>query len=160
MEEAPKRPTEQTVWQANPSWRGMLGWYVKAFGVVLLVAVIAWALKKTGVVPGSLAGGIVVLALGVWVGLGYLIRHSTVYTVTNQAVSEKSGILSIERQRARLDQITNTTINRSLTERMLGVGRLNIDTAAEASGREDILQWWGIADPFAVEQRINELRPD
>jgi uncharacterized membrane protein YdbT with pleckstrin-like domain len=144
------------VWRANPDWRGMVGFYVKgvlmtalATGVAYLASARADLLASHFIVLAALAG------LGMTFGIGYLIRHTTLYEITENAVSEKSGILNTKREQARVEQITNITVERTIAERIMGIGRVNIDTAND---RTDILDWWGIRKPYEVERIIDELR--
>jgi hypothetical protein len=79
----------------------------------------------------------------------------TVYTLTRSRVLKKSGIINIRKEQARLEMVTNIIVDRSLSQRILGIGDLNIDTANDSA---EILAWWGIKDPYKIEALIDGLR--
>lgn len=135
----------------------MATWYFKYFFFAILAVAVLYLLQKVGVFS-FLIFLLIALAIlaGVW-GWGQLVRKTTIYTITKQRVSEKRGILNTVKEQAKMTKITNITVERKLIERILGIGRINIDTAADQHS-SDILRWWGIEDPYSIEGIIDGLR--
>ncbi|MFV0254342.1 MAG: PH domain-containing protein [Beutenbergiaceae bacterium] len=104
-----------------------------ALGLVLL-AVLTWA----GVVflppstIGSWALGLVVLVLFViLVFIPFLKWRTTTYTLTDRRVITRRGIIHKSGHDIPLARINNVTYQRSLLDRILGCGTLELTTAAE-----------------------------
>lgn len=151
-------PGEKIIWQDNPSWRGMLFFYMKnLFFVVIALVVLGFMASKgvlvsTGVVV--LLGFVFVAGVMLW---GYVKRMITRYTITNTRVVEESGLLIRRTDGCSLQRIQNTIVLISIPERMLGVGRVNIETAAEEQGAGLLL--WGIKNPYAVASHLSARAP-
>lgn len=72
------------------------------------------------------------LALAVWWAVLPFLRWSTTtYTITNHRVISRSGILTKIGKDLPLMRINDVSYDRSLLDRMLGCGTLNIQTAAD-----------------------------
>jgi uncharacterized membrane protein YdbT with pleckstrin-like domain len=153
---------EETVLVFHPSWRGMVGWYVKWSLAAAVLSAASYFIFSTGIFA------LVLLAsFGVVVGLGYAIRACVTYKVTTKRVFEHRGIINRKYESAFFSQITNTVVDQSLGERLLGIGHLSFDTAGERNvtdaishrrGAEQYLNWWGVRHPRRVEETIDELR--
>ena len=76
------------------------------------------------------AGVAVVLAI-VLVLVPYLRWRTTTYTVTNRRIITRTGIVNQTGHDLPLVRINDVSYERSLTDRMLGCGTLNIRTASE-----------------------------
>lgn len=153
---------ESTVLHFHPSWRGMFGWHLKWLAAVLLVWIISYF-----ALPALDTAAIVLLSLLLLFGIGWLIRYNVSYIVTTQRIREGRGILSKHYESAFFEQITNTVVDQSLVERMLGVGSVAFDTAGERNvtsalahrpGGEHFLAWWGVRHPRQIEDMIDDLR--
>ncbi len=90
------------------------------------------------VVPArfSPAGQYLVLAVGLalalwWSAIPFLRWWSTTYTLTNRRLITRTGILSRTGTDLPLIRIDDVSYDRSLSDRILGCGTLNIRTAAE-----------------------------
>ena len=82
------------------------------------------------------AGSLAVIAVGLvlavwWVVVPYLRWWTTTYTITNRRLITRSGILNKTGLDLPLNRILEVASERSLLDRMLGCGTLNISTAAE-----------------------------
>lgn len=150
-------PRDELIWQGHPSWKGMATWYFKYFLYILIAIAILFILQWAGAISfiAFFLGSLLLIGF-IW-GWGQLVRKTTIYTITSQRISEKRGIINTVKEQAKMTKITNITVERKLVERLLGIGRINIDTAADHHN-EDILQWWGIEDPYTVEGIIDGLR--
>lgn len=72
---------------------------------------------------------ILVFALGfAYVAYRAFKRYSTLYTLTDSYVQEESGLLNRKVIKIPISRITNYLVERSLIDRLLGLGTLNIDT--------------------------------
>ena len=81
-------------------------------------------------------GQVAVAALGTiplwfWVVLPFLRWRTTTYTITNRRLITRSGILNKIGKDLPLNRINEVSYERSLLDRMLGCGSLNVQTAAE-----------------------------
>jgi uncharacterized membrane protein YdbT with pleckstrin-like domain len=153
-------PGEKELFEGHPSWRSILGFYLKglvvaavAGGIAALVSRIAKDEVKTGWVVGA---AVAVFAVVVLVGL--LKRVSTTYVITNQRLHIKRGIISRRVQETRLERVQNVNTNQSALERILQVGTVDFDTA----GTDDSdFSFVGVAQPekvtHAVDQAVRSL---
>lgn len=143
---------EQVIFEGHPSWRGVLSFYVKntladlSIGVlVLLVWSVWWALLVFGVL---MAGTILV---------GLVMRMSTVYTITNERLRIRRGILSKSVQQTNINRVQNVITNQSPLDRLLRVGRVDFETAGEGDSN---FTFAGIADPDSIVAVIDEAKRD
>lgn len=170
VEQKPLAKPGEVVWQGHPSWRGMAGHISKGLLVWLGISAIFFVLSKTGVVAPVLS---VVVILVVFAGViiaTKLIIKTTVYTVTRVKVSERRGIINTVSEQAHISQITNIQITRNFYERMVGIGKVDIDTASDvanlalaqkgSSKAKNILDWWGVKDPYKIQAIIDDLREE
>lgn len=91
------------------------------------------ALIPSGYRPvGQLAIAGVGLVLAIWwAGIPFLRWRTTTYTITNHRLIARRGILNKTGKDLPLLRINNVSYKRSLLDRMLGCGTLNLQTAAE-----------------------------
>ena len=157
---------EELVWQGRPSWRSMLAFYLKwgvlAIVPVVVVAVAAGAGADWPVWPGVV---ITVVLLALVLGVGWIKRIETLYTVTDQRILIRKGILSRKEKSAHIDRVQNVTTTQSVLERILQVGDVDFDTA----GTDDYeFKFAGVADPRDLREviakaygdRVRELESD
>jgi uncharacterized membrane protein YdbT with pleckstrin-like domain len=125
---------EEIFFHGHPSWRSILGFYVKG----LLAAILAGAVAGivTEITAGHLQAGwiaaVVLAAFVIVLVAGLLKRVQTTYSITNQRLTIDSGILSKELHQTRLERVQNVNATQSLLQRVLRVGTVNFDTAGEA----------------------------
>lgn len=146
---------DHLVWQENPSWRG----FVPRAWKWLLAYVALWLFLLLFHVVGAVSLISLILItlafIALVIGYGYLRIKTTVHTITTTRVGQKYGIINVQTEQTHISNITNITVERNLTERLLGIGRVDIDTANDS---RNILDWWGIPKPSHVEDLINNLR--
>lgn len=145
---------EEVIWTGRPTWKGTLGWYVRAIPVVLIPIIVVYVLRALDLGSGiSLTKWwLITIGLLVLVGVIDVIRRAaTVYTVTTQRLHIRRGILSRAEQSTRVDRVQNLNTFQSPVERLLNVGDLDFDTAGE---REGTFCFSGIADPHEIAARI------
>ncbi len=147
-------PGEQVFFHGHPSWRSILGFYVKC----LFGAVLAGALA--GVITAIVSGNVkvvwvivVVLIAFVFALIGGLIKRiQTTYTITNQRLTIDTGILSRQLHETRLERVQNVNSSQSLLERILRVGTVAFDTAGEAGFD---FSFRGVSDPHQIVRTVD-----
>jgi uncharacterized membrane protein YdbT with pleckstrin-like domain len=125
---------EEVFYHGHPSWRSILGFYIKG----LLLAVLAGAIvgivtritdHKVRVVWVVVAVLVVFIIVPL---VGLFKRIATTYTITNQRLTIRTGIFSRELHETRLERVQNVNYEQSVIERMLRIGTVTFDTAGEA----------------------------
>jgi uncharacterized membrane protein YdbT with pleckstrin-like domain len=124
-------PGERVIFQGHPSWRALLGFYLKG----ILVAAILGALFKL-----------------LTVVVGFVRRMATTYTITDRRLNIKRGIVSREIQETRLERVQNVNYRQSVYQRIMQIGDVDFDTAA--SDDYDFV-FAGVAGPGEVVDRVD-----
>jgi uncharacterized membrane protein YdbT with pleckstrin-like domain len=158
------RPGEAVFFHGHPSWRSMLGFYLKGFVLAIAVGVvigIVTDLADSSVKAGFVALGVVVVLALVLV-LGLVRRIQTTYTITDQRLTIDHGLLARDVHECRLERVQNVNSTQSLLERLLRIGTVDFDTAA---GAEFNFAFRGVGSPHeivqTVDRALNQLqRPD
>ena len=143
-------PGEQIIFQGHPSWRAILAFYLKGIAIGIILAVIA---KLVGA-SSALVFGIVLVALGLAVLIGFIKRMATTYTITNRRLNIKRGIFARDIQETRLERVQNVNYSQSVFQRMLKVGDVDFDTAASDNENEFVFN--GVADPQSVVTQVDK----
>jgi uncharacterized membrane protein YdbT with pleckstrin-like domain len=149
-------PGEKIIFEGHPSWRSTLGFYLKGLVVSLVAA---------GVVAAATALGdgidwplvIVVFVIGESVALlvGFVSRWTTVYTITNERLRIKHGLIARRVQQTEVGRVQNVNTSQSVLERVLQVGTVDFDTA----GTDDSeFRFAGVEDPEEVVAAIDRAR--
>jgi uncharacterized membrane protein YdbT with pleckstrin-like domain len=152
-------PDERVIFEGHPSWRATLGFYIKGLAVALLAAGIAALVTAIGDgVDGAVVGLVAVVGLALVVVAGFLKRMATVYTITNQRLRIKRGLVARKVQQTRIDRVQNVNTDQSVLERLLRVGTVDFDTAGSDDSE---FKFVGVASPAevvdAVERAQSEL---
>ena len=143
-------PGEAIVFEGHPSWRGVLAFYFKGTAIALVLGAIIWfaVSNATGVLVALVIFGITVLA-------GFVLRIATVYTITNERLSIRRGILSKNVQQTSIDRVQNVNTAQSPIERLLRVGKVDFDTA----GTDDSsFTFEGVADPGEIVAAVDDAK--
>jgi uncharacterized membrane protein YdbT with pleckstrin-like domain len=147
-------PEERVLFSGHPSWRSILDFYVKGWLGTLLIAVLVAAV--TDVAAGHVQLGWVMLAVAVSLAAvllaGLVKRKRTLYTITSQRLTIRTGLFARAVQETRLDRIQNVNTRQSMLERMLGVGTVHFDTAG---GAEYNFSFHGLAAPDHVVRTVD-----
>jgi uncharacterized membrane protein YdbT with pleckstrin-like domain len=141
-------PGEQVIFQGHPSWRAILGFYLKG----ILVAAIAGVLFK---LFGSSSGTVflvVLVIVAVTVLAGFVKRVATTYTITDRRLNIKRGIISREIQETRLERVQNVNYRQSVYQRLMQIGDVDFDTAA---GDDYNFIFAGVAQPEEVVEQVD-----
>ena len=147
-------PGEQIMFQGHPSWRSILGFYIKGLLAVLVIAFLVGL--GTNIANGDTDTGLVILVAVVGVAIvvlaGFIKRITTHYTITTRRLHIQRGIISRDIQETRLERVQNVNYNQSLLERILQVGDVDFDTAA---GDDYNFIFVGVADPAEVVESVD-----
>jgi membrane protein YdbS with pleckstrin-like domain len=140
---------EQVIFQGHPSWRAILGFYLKGIAVAVVLGVIA---KLIG--AGSFTVFLIVLVvIAATVLIGFIKRVATTYTITTRRLNIKRGIISREIQETRLERVQNVNYQQSAYQRLMRIGDVDFDTAASD---DSSFVFYGVADPGGVVHRVDQ----
>jgi uncharacterized membrane protein YdbT with pleckstrin-like domain len=142
-------PGEQVIFQGHPSWRAILGFYLKGILVAAIVGVIA---KLFDAGSGTVFL-IVLVIIAVTVLVGFVKRVATTYTITDRRLNIKRGIISREVQETRLERVQNVNYKQSVYQRAMQIGDVDFDTAA---GDDYNFVFAGVADPQDVVHSVDQ----
>jgi uncharacterized membrane protein YdbT with pleckstrin-like domain len=165
---ASRAAREELVLSFSPSWKGMLGWYIKRLLIATLVCVLVGLAWQKDALEAYWFFLVLVVSFGGVLGIGKLIRQATVYRISTRRVSETTGIFNKKTESAFFTEITNTTVEQNILERILKVGRVDFDTAGEqrlrreegraSKGGKNYLAFWGVPSPHHLEATVDGLR--
>jgi uncharacterized membrane protein YdbT with pleckstrin-like domain len=142
-------PGEQVIFQGHPSWRAILGFYLKGILVAAIVGVIA----KLFHASSGTVFLIVLVIIGLTVLIGFVKRVATTYTITNRRLNIKRGIVSREVQETRLERVQNVNYRQSVYQRVMQIGDVDFDTAATDDYN---FVFAGVADPADVVHSVDQ----
>ena len=134
----------------------MLGFYLQglliaalAAGVAALVTLIAGGLEIGVVVAVAIAALLLLLLVG------FVRRVATTYSITNQRLHIKRGIVARRIQQTRIERVQNVNITQSVVERILQVGKVDFDTA----GTDDAdFSFAGVSQPENVMASVEQAQ--
>jgi uncharacterized membrane protein YdbT with pleckstrin-like domain len=147
---------EEIIFEGHPSWRAMLAFYVQGLLAVLVVgAVVAGVTALGDGISWGLVAAIVVVGAALLIVVGLIRRIATIYTITNQRLRIKRGILSKKVQQTRIDRVQNVNTDQSVLERLLRVGTVDFDTA----GTDDSdFTFAGVSSPSRVVEAVDRAQ--
>jgi uncharacterized membrane protein YdbT with pleckstrin-like domain len=136
------QPGETVIYEGHPSWRSVLRVYVLGILAAVAVGAVVWLVTSLGV-------GVLVAVVGLLITLavGYVHRRGTRYVITTERLHIRKGILSRHEQHARLSRVQDVATHQSFFERVLQIGTVDFETAAED---EDDFRFAGVDDPRGV----------
>jgi uncharacterized membrane protein YdbT with pleckstrin-like domain len=141
---------EEIIYEGHPSWRSILGYYLKGLVGALVVGAIGYVLDGIG-----LAIGLFLLIEALVLAAGFIKRFATVYTITTQRLRIKHGIIARNVQQTDIERVQNVNTNQSVLERMLQVGTVDFDTAG--TGDSDF-KFAGVEDPVEVVAAVDRAQ--
>ena len=142
-------PGEQVIFQGHPSWRAILGFYLKG---ILVAAIAGVIFKLFGASSGTVFLVVLVIVAGT-VLAGFVRRVATTYTITDRRLNIRRGIVSREIQETRLERVQNVNYRQSVYQRLMQIGDVDFDTAA---GDDYNFVFFGVADPADVVHRVDQ----
>jgi uncharacterized membrane protein YdbT with pleckstrin-like domain len=142
---------ERVIYQGHPSWRAILGFYLKGLLVGVAAGVLAALLESVGL--GILTIAVVV---GVTVLFGFVKRVATVYTITDRRLNIKIGIIARKVRETRLERVQNVNFTQGVYERIMQIGDVEFTTAGTD---ESNFVFAGVAQPEQVVQQVEQATP-
>jgi uncharacterized membrane protein YdbT with pleckstrin-like domain len=150
-------PGEQIIFEGHPSWRSILGFYVK--GVLAIIVAGAIVAVVTRVADDEINWGLVAIVAAilfvVMLVAGYVKRLFTTYTISNHRLHIRRGIVARKEQQTQVNRVQNVNTNQSVLERLLQVGTVDFDTAA---GDDYQFAFKGVADPADVVEAVHRAQ--
>jgi len=143
-------PGERLIFEGHPSWRSILGFYLKGLVVVAIGAAIAYVAADTG-----LAVTVALILLVIVLVAGYVKRLFTTYTITDHRLHIRRGIIARAEQQTIINRVQNVNTHQSVLQRMLMFGDVNFDTAA---GDDFDFQFAGVAKPHDVVEAVHRAQ--
>jgi uncharacterized membrane protein YdbT with pleckstrin-like domain len=142
------REGEHIIFEGHPSWRAILSFYIKGLVIALLAGAIGLLVGSTGI---GIAIAVAFFAVAVIVG--FIRRIATTYSITNQRLRIRRGIVSRNVQETRVDRIQNVNTEQGVLDRILLVGTVDYDTA----GTDDAdFSFVGVGQPEKVAKKVEQ----
>jgi uncharacterized membrane protein YdbT with pleckstrin-like domain len=124
---------EQPVLLLHPHWKTLIP------PLLLAVVVVAAALVVEVVIPSGSAAAVerlavaavAILALMLWLMVPVLRWRTTVYELTTRRLKVRSGVLTRHGRDIPLARINDVSFSKGLLDRLLGSGRLVVESAGE-----------------------------
>ena len=142
-------PGEQVLFEGHPSWRAILGFYLKGILIAAVIGVIAKLLGSSSATVFL----ILLVLIAITVLVGFIKRVATTYTITNRRLNIKRGIVSREIQETRLERVQNVNYRQSVYQRLMQIGDVDFDTAATDDYN---FVFVGVADPADVVHSVDQ----
>jgi uncharacterized membrane protein YdbT with pleckstrin-like domain len=124
---------EKFVLRLHPHWKTLLR------PILILILVVAAALALVILLPSSASGPVVRLVIGavalvavvIWFIVPLLRWRTTSYELTTRRLRLRSGIVSRSGRDFPLIRISDVSFSHDLIDRILGCGRLTVESAGE-----------------------------
>jgi uncharacterized membrane protein YdbT with pleckstrin-like domain len=129
------------IYQGRPSWLNYIGFYL--IGLVLLVLSIS---------ARNISAGLFLLLS--CVGSAAISRYRYQFTVTNDSIITRVGLIAKNTNEMQLRHIRAINVRQGIIERILGIGTVIFISAAES---EAAVIFKGISEPYGVKERIRSL---
>jgi uncharacterized membrane protein YdbT with pleckstrin-like domain len=143
---------EKVIYQGHPSWRAILGFYLKGALVGAAAGVLAGLIRSST----SLAVVTFVVILAVTILVGFIRRVATVYTITDRRLNIKIGIVARKVQETRLQRVQNVNYDQGVYERLMQIGDVEFTTAGTD---ESNFVFAGVSQPEQVVQQVEHATP-
>lgn len=148
-------PGEQVVFEGHPSWRAILGFYIKGIAIVAVAVLLVILFgnlfgdgASSALVAAVLIGGSAIVVL-----IGFLRRVSTDYMITNRRLYIKHGIVSRDVQETKIERVQDVNYRQSVYQRLMRIGDVDFDTAAHDTEGDFVFA--GVASPEKVTDRVH-----
>jgi uncharacterized membrane protein YdbT with pleckstrin-like domain len=124
---------EHLVLRLHPHWKTLVGPLLVAV-IAILVALVAEVLIPPGSAGNIGRLAVAVVAIGilmVWLMVPVLRWRTTVYELTNRRLRMRDGIITRHGRDIPLARINDVSFSKGLLDRLLGSGRLTVESAGE-----------------------------
>jgi membrane protein YdbS with pleckstrin-like domain len=146
----PETRHEYALTRILPSW-----WHFSSH-LILIVLLIAGGLAALVLPPHGPFVTVLALALAALTfGLVSLIRNHTSWSLTSDRLIERQGFLARRRREMELADIRSIEVDRSLKQRMLGLGNVAVASSASA---DFMIRLFDIPDPERVAEILRKAR--
>ena len=143
---------EKVIYQGHPSWRAIVGFYLKGFAVGAVAGALA-ALINEGVGLGIVT---FVIIAAITIVVGFIKRVATIYTITDRRLNIKVGIIARKVQETRLQRVQNVNYDQGVYERAMQIGDVEFTTAGTD---ESNFVFAGVAQPEEVVKQVEQATP-
>ena len=138
---------EKMIYQGHPSWRAIIGFYLKGILAGAIAGVVVKLADET--TTGLLVAAVII---GVTVLVGFIKRVATVYTITDRRLNIKRGIIARKVQETRLQRVQNVNFDQGVYERVMQIGNVEFTTAGT---EESNFVFAGVAQPDQVVEKVD-----
>jgi uncharacterized membrane protein YdbT with pleckstrin-like domain len=131
--EFPLSSDEQPVLLLHPHWKTLIPPFLIAV-LVVAVALAAEVLIPSGSGAAAARGAVgvvAVLALMVWLAMPLLRWRTTTYELTTKRLRTRFGVVTRRGRDIPLTRINDVSFERGVLDRLLGAGRLVVESAGE-----------------------------
>ncbi|HEU4387630.1 MAG TPA: PH domain-containing protein [Blastocatellia bacterium] len=126
---------ERVIFVLRPTLIFVLVWYALAALIVLAVAAGMGMLRGSDVVSSNLSwaviGGVAIIIFAIPM-YKHILRLRHVYTLTNHKLEMRYGLIAKTVRNIPLRNVQDVTVTSSISERLLGLGDIVIDSASES----------------------------
>jgi uncharacterized membrane protein YdbT with pleckstrin-like domain len=158
-EQPPAAPPTETVeeqfFHGHPSWRSILDFYLRGLLIIVVAGVLAGLITRVAghKVSIPIVAAVVAVGLVVVLGIGFLRRLRTTYTITSRRLTIEIGLMSRELHECRLERVQNVNATQSMFERLLRIGTVDFDTAASS---EYDFKFRGVESPQQIVRTVDQ----
>jgi uncharacterized membrane protein YdbT with pleckstrin-like domain len=138
---------ESVIYQGHPSWRAIIGFYLKGIVAAAVIGVIVMLVGSTGLALLVFAALVAIAILA-----GFIKRVATIYTITDRRLNIKHGLVARKVQETRLQRVQNVNYNQTVYQRLMQIGDVDFDTAA---GDDYNFVFAGVSQPEEVVERVD-----
>jgi len=148
---------EHLIFEGHPSWRSILGFYVKGILAVAVAGALVAAATRVleDEVNAGLVTAVVLVLLVIVLVVGWVKRLFTTYTISNHRLHIRRGIIARAEQQTAITRVQNVNTHQSVLQRLLQIGNVNFDTAA---GDDFDFEFGGVADPQEVVEAVHRAQ--
>jgi uncharacterized membrane protein YdbT with pleckstrin-like domain len=149
-------PGEKVVFEGHPSWRSIISFYVRGLLIAAVAGGIAALVTAIGdSVDWAIVALVAVVVFAAVVVIGFVRRITTTYTITNQRLHIRTGILTKRVQQTKLERVQNVNTHQTFVDRLLRVGLVDFDTA----GTDDSdFTFHGVNNPIGVVAAVDRAQ--
>ncbi|MGH3422452.1 MAG: PH domain-containing protein [Streptosporangiaceae bacterium] len=124
---------ERTVLLLHPHWKTLIRPMLIAVvvGVAALIAIVVIPASKAAALERVAIGAVALLALMLWLMAPVLRWRTTTYELTSRRLRMRTGIVARHGRDIPLARINDVSFDKGLLDRMLGCGRLVVESAGE-----------------------------
>ena len=148
---------EHVIFEGHPSWRSILGFYIKGLVIVVVGAGIAAGATKVADddVDTGLVTLVAILLLAIVLVAGWIKRLFTTYTISTHRLHIRRGIIARAEQQTHISRVQNVNTNQGVFQRMMKIGDVDFDTA----GQDDAdFMFNGVANPREVVEAVHRAQ--